>query len=291
VAAVSLAALFIRLSTAPSLVIALYRMSLAFLLQAPFLWRGAVTEIRRGGVKPALLAVLAGLALAGHFAAWIGSLKLTTVASSTVLVATQPLWVVAGSYLLFRERLPWRQALALLCSLAGALLIGWGDIGFAWQVPGRLALPSGALAGDLLAVLGAMLMAVYLMAGRRAQVTYSVGTYTFVAYGVSSAALLTAALIQAYPLTGYAATDWLAFLGLAVVCTLGGHSLLNWSLRYLPASTVSTAVLGEPVGATLWALLFLGEAPRIVAVAGGLLVLIGLVAFTRGLPTRSAPSP
>lgn len=296
--AVSVAALFIRLAAAPPLVIAAYRMGLAFLFQAPFVWPAARAELadpqRRRSVG---IAILAGLALAVHFAAWVTSLKLTSVAASTVIVTTQPVWVALGSYLFFHERLPAFRVAALLLALLGTALIGWGDAGspgaalppdsaaLAALPTNSAALPlaSTALAGDALALLGAICMAVYLMAGQRAQRLLGPGTYTFIAYGVAATALLAMALLRGDSLYPYPLSDWAAFLGLAVICTLGGHSLLNRALRHLPATAVSAAILGEPVGATLWAFLFLGEAPRGIQLYGGLLTLAGLLLFNRGV--------
>jgi drug/metabolite transporter (DMT)-like permease len=122
-------------------------------------------------------------------------------------------------------------------------------------------------------------LVVYLMAGRRAQAALSVGTYTFIAYGTAALALLGLCLASATPLAPYPARDWLAFLGLAVLCTLGGHSLLNWALRHLSPTAVSASILGEPVGASFWAFILLGERPSAVQVFGGVAVLAGLALY------------
>lgn len=274
VVAVSFAAIFTKLTTAPPLVVALYRMSIAFLFQAPFLWRETWQELTQKKPQAVRSAVLAGLALGVHFAVWVTSLRLTSVASSTVLVTTQPVWVAVGSYLVYREKLPGKKIAALVLALTGVSLISVGDVG-----EGALTGTSLRWTGDLLAVLGAIFMACYLMLGREAQQNLGTGPYTFLAYGVAAATLLAMVMVHGDPLFPYPLADWLAFLGLALVCTLGGHSLLNWSLRSLSAVTVSSAILGEPVAATGWALLFLGEVPTWWQVAGGALVLIGLVWF------------
>ncbi|MGE5623585.1 MAG: DMT family transporter [Methanocella sp.] len=279
VLAVSIAALLIRLTTAPPLITAAYRMGLAFLLQAPFLWKGVRAELRQADHRALRFAVLAGAALAAHFASWVTSLKLTTVASSTVIVTTQPVWVALGSYLLLGEAIPGGKLAALAVALAGTFLIGWGDAGAHPAGPAAAGTLGGPLAGDLLALLGAVFMAVYLMAGQKARERLSTGAYTFLAYGVAALALIALALLHGDRLAPYPPSDWLAFAGLALVCTLGGHSLLNWALRHLPATTVSAAILGEPVGATLWAFLFLREVPGSWQLVGGLLVLAGLLSF------------
>ena len=83
-------------------------------------------------------------------------------------------------------------------------------------------------------------------------------------------------------LVGYPSKSVVAFVALALVPTVGGHGLVNRSLRLLPAPVVGLFLLGEPVGAALLALLFLGEVPGPWTLVGGLLVLAALGAVVRG---------
>lgn len=270
VLAVSFSALFVRLSEAPALIIATYRLLFTFLILAPFTIANNRRELAQLSRKQILLACASGVFLALHFATWFTSLKYTSLASSVVLVTTQPIFVVIGSYLFFHEQVStkalWGGALAMI----GSIYIGATD----FQVGGD------ALLGDLLALTAAMLVSGYLLIGRKLRANVHLSAYTFVTYGASSITLIVASLLTKTPFGPYPAKEWLLFGALAVVCTIGGHTVFNWALKYVQASVVAVSVLGEPLGAILWAIIFLNEVPTWRQSMGGLLILLGLFVFT-----------
>lgn len=277
VVSVSFSSLFIRLSSAPPLAIAAYRMGLTTLILAALLAgrdRGAVRSL---GGRELGWCFVSGLFLALHFASWITSLFYTTVASSTVLVSMQPLFVMAGSHFLYRERVPPLGLVAAGLAIAGSGLIGGGDVR-----------AGQALWGDALAFFGAAMVAGYVLIGRRLRQKLSLLAYTVPVYGSCSLVLFLMSALLGQPLTGFSGRDWLLFLALAVVPTIGGHTLYNYCLRYLPAHVVSVASLGEPVGATLLVLALLGEVPAATTVLGGLLALAGIAWF---LVLTAPPAP
>lgn len=213
--------------------------------------------------------LVSGLFLALHFATWVTSLFYTTVASSTVLVSMQPLFVMAGSHFLYRERVPPLGLAAAGLAIIGSGLIGGGDIRAGREF----------LLGDVLAFTGAAMAAGYVLIGRRLRQRLSLLAYTVPVYGFCSLLLFAMALGAGQTVGGFPARDWLLFLALAVVPTVGGHTLYNYCLRYLPAHVVSVSTLGEPVGASLLVLAFLGEAPSATTVLGGALALGGIAWF------------
>lgn len=271
VVAVSFAAIFIKFSTAPPLAIASYRMLFAFLCLAPVVWLGHRPELRGISAHDWRLMSLSGLFLALHFVCWITSFRYTTVASSTVLVSTQPIFAVTASYLLFREKVTRRQLVAVLIAVVGSITIGLAD------ASGGLSRAS--LWGDLLALLGGAFAAGYFLCGKAVRQRVSVLPYATSVYGISAAMLLLISLGSGTPLLGYPSREWLLFGGLAVVCTVIGHSVLNWSLAYLPAAAVGVAVLGEPIGASIWAVLLFHEIPGLAQLAGGAVLLLGILLF------------
>ncbi len=273
VIAVSFAAVLIRLADAPPLVIAAYRLCLASLILAPVAWMRSKQEIRRLARREVILAVASGAFLALHFALWIASLSYTSVATSVVLVTITPIFVAIASYLFFKERLTRQVVTGIFVCLAGAVLIGYGN----WQIG------SESLYGGVLALLGALAVAGYLLIGRRLRQDISLLSYSILVYGSAALMLLVAVLVCGYPLFDYSGNTYIMLVLLAVVPQLMGHMSLVWALRFVSATLVTIAVLGEPVGATLLAYLILGEAPTWSEIVGGVLILAGIfVAFRRG---------
>ncbi len=273
VISVSFAAIFIRLAEAPPLVIAAYRLCLASLVVAPTAWIRSRQELRGLSRREVALALLSGAFLALHFGLWIASLSYTSVASSVVLVTANPIFVAIASYLLFRERLGRQGILGIVVCLVGAILIGYGN----WRLGPQ------PLLGGVLALLGALAVAGYLLIGRRLRQNIGILSYTALTYSSAAVLLLVAALAFGYPLFGYSSTTYLMLVLLAVVPQLIGHTSLNWSLRFVSATLVTIAVLGEPVLATALAFFILDEAPTLTEVVGGILILGGIfVAFRRG---------
>ena len=269
-------AILVRLSDAPALVIAAYRMGFTSLLVSPLLIR----ELARGDERPAkgrplrrsvFGAVASGAFLAAHFAFWITSLDHTSVASSTVLVTAHPIIVALLSFWLFRERITQRGILLMVCALGGGVLLAWGGFSVGGSAP----------LGNLLAFAGALMVAVYIVIGRMVRRHLSVNRYTAIAYPVSFALLVVATLAAGVRLGPYPLREYVIFAALALFCTLLGHSLFNWALKYVSGTVIATSILGEPVIATLLALAIFGEVPSATTIGGGAIILASIYLFAR----------
>jgi len=271
VLAVSFSALFVRLATAPPLIIATYRLLFTFLLMAPVTLARFRPDLATMSRREVCLSALSGLCLALHLVTWFISLNYTTIASSVVLVTTQPVFVVVGSYIFFREKVPRLALFGGALALVGSFVIGAGD----FQLGMR------AFFGDLLALLAAVFVSGYMLIGRKLRGGINLSAYTFVVYGSSALALVATSLLSRTPFGPYPVTDWLLFLALAVVCTIIGHTTFNWVIRYVPASTVAVSILGEPLGAIVWASVFLREYPTGRQLLGAGIIFAGLYLFTR----------
>jgi len=269
--AVSFSSILVRLATAPPLIIAAYRLVFTFCFLAPFSLCGGARALGGMNRREVGLSAASGVFLALHFVTWFTSLRYTSIASSVVLVTTQPLFVVLGSFLFFRERVSRKALYGGLLAMAGSLVIGATD----FQAGGR------AFVGDLYALFAAVMVAGYLLLGRKLRGDVGLAGYTFVTYGASSLTLVASALVCRLPFYPFPGRDWLIFAALALVCTVMGHTVFNWVLRYVQASVVSVSVLGEPLGAILWAAVFLGENPTLRQGAGGGLIFLGLYLFTK----------
>lgn len=263
-----------------------WRLTLASLCVIAPLFFAARLRPAQAAVVPALSAAIrarllvAGVCLGLHFAFWFASLRLIPVAQSTLLVTTAPLWAGLAGRFLLRQRLPPFFWPGLLVAAVGIGLItqtGRSEPGSTF-VGGM-----SALAGDGLAVLGAIAVAAYLLLVQDLQAEY--GTGRIVAWTYSFAAL------SLWPLTLFlpggavlppSLSGWLSVFGMALVPQLIGHTALNWSLRWFPAGVVSAATLLEPVFAGALAWLLLHEPLTALQIVGAAILLLGV-----GLTLRS----
>jgi len=271
VAAVSTAAIFVKLSSAPSSIIAFYRLFFTVLILA------VPTMIRHRKDFKILTklewkySILSGIFLAFHFITWFESLKYTSVASSVVLVTLQPIFAMVGIYILFNERVSRYGLLGAGLALLGSFIIGWGD----FQIGGK------ALFGDILALLGAMLVTGYWLVGQALRKTLSLLPYTFLVYTASSITLLLYNIVLGESFFHYAIKEWIVFLLLAIIPTIFGHTVFNWSIRYVNAVTVSVTILAEPIGASILAFIFLHEIVSLTQMIGGLIIFLGIFIYLK----------
>jgi drug/metabolite transporter (DMT)-like permease len=219
--------------------------------------------------------LIAGAFLAIHFATWITSIRLTTVASSVLLVSTTPVFIAVAVWALQHERFERSTWLGIAIALAGTAVIGGGDIG------------GSSLLGDFLAVLGAASAGGYFMAGQLARRGLGILEYATVTYAVAALLLLVACLAGHIPLTGFSSQGWWAVAGLIVGPQLLGHTFINFALKEIDPTTVSVAVMAEPVLATSLALILLGEIPSFLVIPGGAAVLFGIYLVTAVHPADS----
>ncbi|WP_147535429.1 DMT family transporter [Bacillus marasmi] len=269
VISVSTSAIFVKFSSAPAGVIAFYRLFFSVLLMLPVFLIKYVSELRLITKRDWLYSTISGVFLAFHFILWFESLNYTSVASSTVLVTLQPLFAFIGTFIFFNERLSVKEILSGVTAVIGSVVISWGDF-----------LISGdALFGDILALIACGLITAYLLFGQTVRKRVSLITYTFVVYSISSITLLLYVLINGDKLFGYDSVNWLNFFLLALIPTLFGHTLMNWSLKWLSTSTISVAILFEPIGATILAVIFLNETILWTQIVGGIIVLAGIMIF------------
>ena len=268
IVAVSTASILIRMSSAPPLIIAFYRMLLSTLLLAPFFMRSnGITRVRELGRRWFLNLMGVGVVLAIHFATWITSLSLTSVASSVIFVHVDPIFVAIVSHFLFKERITRRTIIGIIVAFAGATIIAIGDMG----------IDKMNFIGDMLALVGAVMLGIYILAGRRIRQDLDLVSYVTPVYATSALVLGLMSLATGTSLIGYSSNEYLLFLVIAVVPMIFGHTVYNWTLKYLTAPVVSISLLGEPVGASILAYIFLDETPTLMVMVGGAVTLAGIL--------------
>lgn len=273
---VSISSVLSKIATAPPLIIATYRLGFSALLMLPFFIKQGKNILKKMTPRLWILCSLSGVFLALHFATWLTSIKMTSIASSTVLVNTHPIFILFATYFLFKEKVSKKAMVSILIAFFGSIVITFGDS----------TLGQHNVLGDLLAIAGGFFVASYMLIGRFARQHISVTAYTFIVYTCCTLVLLGLDFVTSTPLVGYPSSDYLIFISLAVFCTLLGHSVFNWALAYLKPTFVSTSILGEPVFATIWAILFLKEFPSIFQITGGALILLGIYLHIQADPVE-----
>ncbi len=269
--AMSSASILIRWTQAehvPSLVIAAYRLTAATLaLSIPAALQQVWRDYAKLDMGEVGMLLSSGILLGLHFATWITSLQHTSVVSSVVLVTTTPLWIGLASPLVLKEPTPRVTWLGIALAIIGGSIIGLSG----WAGWG------GTTWGNLLALAGAVFGAGYLMIGRGARARLRLIAYLWLVYGVAAVLLLGWAIAAGLPLVGYSPRAVGLMITLGLVPQLIGHSAANYALRHLSATFVGVTILGEPIGSTLLAALLLDEWPTGLQIAGGGLILAGIL--------------
>lgn len=266
--------IFVRLSEAGPTATAFWRVTLA----VPFLWAAYLARAPRGAGRHAArwpLLFAAGFAFAGDLGFWHTSIKLTSVANSTLLANLASIFVTLAAWLFLRQRPSGKFLAGLAAALCGVALL----------VESSLAFSATGLTGDLLGVLTAMFYAGYIFAVKalrdRGEATLHVMAVTST---ITALFLLPAALASGEALLPSSAYGWAILLGLALLSHALGQGLIAYALAHLPATFSSVSLLFQPVMAAAFAWLLLSEPLMPVQLCGALLVLAGIYLARRGSP-------
>ena len=269
---VSLSSIFVKFSQAPSAVTAAYRLLWTVLLLTPVVLGKASVRRELFGLskKSVLRSCLSGLFLAVHFVLWFESLQHTSVASSTTIVCTEVIWVSLGFCLFLKGKLSFKAMAAIAVTLVGSVFIALGDSG------------SGAhLYGDILSLLAAVAVSVYILIGKSVRTHVSTTVYTYVVYSACALALVVTCLVQGHDLFAFGFSAPVVGLLLAVFSTILGHSVFSWCLKYFTPSFISASKLCEPVVAAAFAVVLFSEIPTVFQLVGSILILGGVLYYSR----------
>ncbi len=283
IVAISFASIFIKFcDDVPSIMIATYRLTISSIILLTIA-KGRGIRFTSFSKKQLLIGVLGGFFLSLHFSFWISSLKFTSVASSVVLVTTNPIFVGLFSYLLFREKQPPELILGIILSFSGSVILAIGDSG----LQGLSIQNPSFLLGDVLALVGAIMTSGYLMIGSKLRQEMDVLSYVSVVYTFSACFLLIASVSWGIPFTGYKASSYLYMALLAIVPQLIGHTAINWSLKHLKTSMVAITILGEPIGASILAYIIFRETIKSFQGIGIVLIFLAIIiSSTKGRKER-----
>ena len=261
--AVGVSAIIIRYADeADPLALSFWRCAAGAAVLAPFGRRG-FSRLERGDW---LLPVLAGLFLALHFATWITSLELTSVANSVLLVTTAPVFVALGARYFLKERIAPAVWIGITLAMGGTALIAGGAGG-----------GEASLSGDALALVGAVVVAGYALAGQISRRKLGIIEYAVITYGAGAVLLLPVCLVAGVELVGYSAQTWLAIAGMVIGPQILGHTLLNYVVKDIDATTIYAVVMAEPPIAIALAFVLFDEVPSLLVYPGGLAILVGIL--------------
>ena len=270
---ISLSAIFVKYSTAPSAVTAAFRLSWTVLLMSPVVWlnKAVREEMLRVPKRELGFSVLSGLFLAIHFVLWFESLQHTSVASSTAIVCTEVIWVALGFCLFLKGKLSQKAVLAIIITFIGSVIIAYAD-----SSTGGV-----HLYGDILALVSAVAVAIYTLFGRIVRNNVSTSVYTYIVYVSCAAVLLGTCLFQNYGLFDYGMSAIVVGFLLSVFSTILGHSIFSWCLKYFTPAFVSASKLCEPVVATIMAGFLFSELPSVIQIFGGVMIIGGVYYYSR----------
>ena len=259
----SLSGILIKIAEAPPLITAFYRMFFTVLLLTPyFLIRHRSKARYFLDYRP----LVVGFLLAVHFILWISSIQYTAISNSVIFVALQPLFTIILEYLFAREDLKGGAVIGIIMAVIGSSIISIADF---YQLGDKLF-------GNFLALSAALFASSYLFIGRGVRKKLDYFPYLYILYSYAAFFLAIGVYLFDIPFRGYGINNYIIFLGLAVGPTLIGHSILNYSVRYLPTSIVSLSILGEPILTTFMAWLLLNEQVMLTTIIGGSFILGGI---------------
>ncbi len=270
---ISLSAIFVKYSDAPSVVTAAYRMLWTIGLMIPMVLgnKEVKQELKGTSIKTVALCAVSGIFLALHFTTWFESLNQTSVASSTAIVCTEVIWVALGFSLFLKGKITKAAVGSIAITVVGSLLIALSD----YSAGGN------HLIGDGLALAAAIFTAVYTLIGNEVRKKLSTTSYTFIVYLFCGIVLCLATWLTGNSLLGHGRSAVIVGFLLAVFSTLLGHTIFSWCLKFLSPSFVSASKLCEPVVAAVIAIFLFGEIPAVLQVVGGLITLGGVLVYSR----------
>lgn len=275
--AIATAPLFVKVSESGPVATAFWRVFLAL----PLLWAwAAATQGQRLAAQARehrAMLFAAGFFFAGDLAVWHWSILLTSVANTTLLANLAPIFVTAVTWFIFRES-PRRLFLTgLAASIGGTLLL----IGANFGGNGR------ALLGDALGVVTAMFYAAYQLSVSRLRASVPTASVMAISSTVMAVLLLPIAWVSGEQILPQTDAGWLKLIGIALFAQVIGQSLIAWAMAHLTATFSSVGLLLQPVMATLFAWILLGESVGPLQFAGGALVLVGIALARQAQAGRS----
>lgn len=255
---------------APSMAIGFWRLTLGLpFFAVPVLLRKRHT-LKEVSKKDFFWSFIAGLFLFLHFFTWFTAVKLTNIASASVLAALHPLVVLLVTIFVFKRKVGKRPIIGIITALLGGTLIA----GLEYSQ-----LNASNFAGNVLAFLAAMFMGLYFTVGHEVRKNVPGQTYVFLLFFSCWLCFAAGMLVTQTPVFGYSAHDYIFIIGLTLVCQIGAHAVFNLCFGHVDSLYVSAWESGECIFAIMMGVIFLGQVPSAMQIIGGIIVVIGLLYY------------
>ena len=273
VISVSFSSILIVTIKANPLTISFYRMlfTTIIIFVILILNKKSLNEFKNIKLKNFFIMIIIGIVLALHFSLWITSLKLTSVASSVILVSTHPIIVAPISHIFFKEKLSKINIVGIALAIFGVIALVYGNYGLS-------SITIDSMWGNILALFGGIAAGFYILGGRKIRKSISLINYTFVIYSISTITLFFICITFSAPIYNVGIGDLQLIFVMAIISGIFGHTLYNWLLKYIKTSIISVALLGEPLGSTLlaYSIPWINQIPSIYTIIGGLIIIVGV---------------
>jgi len=263
----STAVIMIKASSEHPFLVASYRLLIAALVLSPFFWRDLKSFGGAYGWRQVGWSAIPGVILAIHFMSWVIGARMTAVASASLIANLTPVAMPFLVYFLFQERINRQEVLGTVFTLSGLVVLGWSS----------LQVSQSNFTGDLICFGSMLAFAAYLALGRRNGQRLSLWLYMVPLYTIAGLVCLVSALPFINPIKPYAAREALLFVGLGLVPTVFGHTILNYSLKFFRGQVVSVSNLSQPVFAGILGFLIFGEVPKPIFVLAAALIVTGIL--------------
>lgn len=265
------APILIRFATdVEPIVLAALRTIFAVLILLPF-WlpkRKTISQLKATGVS-AWIMMLAGLCLGFHFTFWIASLHYTSVASASVLVTIHPVMLIVAESLIFKKRFKLVVWIGVVMACIGSVILGFSDRadGVGYENP---------VLGNVLAFGAAVIFVFYFMIGRKIRQSAEWIDYVFHVYlhAAVTCSILTLVWVGGWPYLSMSAV--LIGLALAIGPTIIGHGSMNYAVKFISPTILSTLILSEAVLAAVAAYFIFSEVPPPLSIVSMTIIMSGV---------------
>lgn len=263
----SSAVIFIKASTENALLVASYRLLIAAVLLSPFFFRTLKQRAEPYTWRQFSWTIVPGLVLALHFITWVIGARLTRVSNASLVINLAPVAMPFFLWLFYREVVNRSEVLGTLLSVAGLAVL----------VSANFRLSPENLQGDLITFASMLAFAAYLALGRVNGARLPLWLYLVPLYTIAGVVSFIFALFFINPIKAYTLPNILAILGLGIIPTVIGHTLLNYSMKHFRGQVVGVANLGQIVFAGIMGVIFLGEYPSGAFYIAAALIFAGVV--------------
>ena len=271
ITAIGFSPILVKLATdASPYLVAAGRTGIAFLLLLPFYFLRKKGEKRIISTKEHISVALAGILLGIHFIAWVSSIYYTSIASASVLVTIHPIVLILVERFFYHIRFRNTVWFGVAISFLGSVMIGYSDY------DGET-IHANPLLGNSLAVFAALIFAIYFLIGNRVRQKRDWLEYVFPVYGYAAATAITAYFLMEGFSVDISGMVLLICLGLALGPQIAGHGSLNYAVKYISPTVLSTLILFEPAISSTLAFFIFGEKPLPLSFAGMIVVLGGII--------------